>query len=251
MRVNNSCYGYLNGHIKSIKRNLIYAGFHRNFTSPCRSGVIVVDKNNFGTTKALTVYQVLQSERINLSKANLKLAKNLYSKFNKRIVKSSKIVQNTFTYNNICRAFQNYEELYSLISNYTNSRLKLPLYQNLSNPNFLLIAHVSLKSKATGGIDDIPITNVTLASLISLGRELQKKQYKPKPTKCIFIPKANGKMRPLGIASSRDKIVQQVIKVVLEPLFDRAFLDSSHGFRRNRSCHTVLKAMYYKWRGVK
>jgi retron-type reverse transcriptase len=103
-----------------------------------------------------------------------------------------------------------------------------------------------MKSKPSGGIDDIPIGNVTLASLISLSKDLKNKSYKPRPTKRIFIPKANGKMRPLGIASSRDKIVQHAMKVVLDPLFERIYLDSSHGFRSKRSCHTALNTMYHQ-----
>jgi retron-type reverse transcriptase len=97
-----------------------------------------------------------------------------------------------------------------------------------------------------GGIDDIPIGNVTLAALISISQDLKFNRYKPNPTKRIFIPKTNGKMRPLGIASSKDKIVQQALKLVLEPLFEKVFLESSHGFRPNRSCHTALSTMYYQ-----
>lgn len=168
--------------------------------------------------------------------------------------KASKKVQKTFTSKNITAT---YFELYSFIeiaSNYTKKgigALKLPLYQNFSNPCFLLIAYSSLKNKKATGVNDIPIENVTLASLISLGQELQSKKFFPKPTKRIFISKANGKMRPLGIASCRDKIVQQALKLILEPLFENVFFDSSHGFRQNRSCHTALKTIYNKWRGIK
>lgn len=95
--------------------------------------------------------------------------------------------------------------------------------------------------------------NITMAyyDLFSLSLELQSKKYSPNPTKRIFIPKTNGKMRPLGIASSKDKIVQRALLIVLEPLFENVFLDSSHGFRKNRSCHTALKEIYYKWHGIK
>jgi retron-type reverse transcriptase len=87
--------------------------------------------------------------------------------------------------------------------------LKLPLYKALCNPCVLLIAYSTLKSKKASGVDDVPIENITLASIISLSKELENKKYSPNPTKRVFIPKANGKMRPLGIASSKDKIVQK------------------------------------------
>ncbi len=58
-------------------------------------------------------------------------------------------------------------------------------------------------------------------------------------------------MIPLGIASSKDKIVQKALLIVFDPLFENIFLDSSHGFRSNRSCHSVLKTIYYKWLGIK
>lgn len=58
-------------------------------------------------------------------------------------------------------------------------------------------------------------------------------------------------MRPLGITSSKDKIVQKALLIILISLFENVFLDSSHGFRPNRNCHSALKSIYYIWHGVK
>jgi len=70
--------------------------------------------------------------------------------------------------------------------------------------------------------------------------EMKDESFQFKPARRIMIPKNNGKMRPLTIASPRDKIVQQVILLILSPIFEPTFINNSHGFRPNRSCHTAL-----------
>jgi retron-type reverse transcriptase len=198
-----------------------------------------------------TSCEVLQSDP-NYARA-LKNSFELFKLYEKRINKASKKVKETFTQTNILRAYLDLYSLTDLARSYTKGvgALKLPLYQNLCNPCVLLIAYSSLKGKKASGIDDIPVENVTLASILSLSLELRSKKYSPSYTKRVFIPKANGKMRPLGIPSSKDKIVQKALLIVLEPLFENVFLDSSHGFRSGRSCHSALKEIYLRWRAVK
>jgi group II intron reverse transcriptase/maturase len=183
------------------------------------------------------------------SKDSLKLFK-LYEK---RINKASKKVSKTFTQGNMLLAYLDLYRLIDQAGSYTKKvyPLKLPLYQNLCNPCVLLIAYSALKGKKASGIDDVSVENVTLAYILTLSLELRSKKYSPNYTKRVFIPKANGKMRPLGISSSKDKIVQKALLICLEPLFENVFLDSSHGFRPKRSCHSALKEIYFKWRGVK
>lgn len=121
------------------------------------------------------------------------------------------------------------------------------MFKNLTDPCYLLLAYSSLKNKkGYGGVDNIPINNVTLAGIIELAEKLRNKSYKPKPTKRVFIPKANEKMRFLGIVSSEDKIVQQGIKVILDEIYEPKFLNCSFGFRPERSCHSALEQIYYK-----
>lgn len=116
----------------------------------------------------------------------------------------------------------------------------------------MLIAYNLLKkSKDGSGIDSVNVTGVTLPAIINLSNSLSAGDYKPKPIKRIFIKKSNGKMRPLGIASAIDKIVQKAILLLIEPIFEQVFLDCSHGFRKNRSCHSALSNMYHTWRGVR
>ena len=98
------------------------------------------------------------------------------------------------------------------------------------------------KGKASG------VDGITVAKFLEHGREnaqtlrmeLKKGTYQPQPLRRVEIPKANGKMRPLGIPCLRDKIVQEAIRMALEPIFEVEFHDNSYGFRPNRSAHHAV-----------
>lgn len=229
-------------------RYLVYAILYRGFSASSRSEVTLADKS---IPTELTVCEVPQLEFCNLPKVIL-AGLQLFKLYEKRINVSSKKIQNHFTLFKIVEAFWIYERLHDFIvlNKDQKGKLKIPLYQNLSNPCVLLIAYSSLR-KNSGGVYGVPVENVTLGGLLSLSDELTTKSYLPKPIKRVFIPKGNGKLRPLGIASTKDKIVQQVLIMVLQPRFEFLFLDVSHGFRPNKSCHTALKDIYLRWRGVK
>lgn len=178
-----------------------------------------------------------------------KKAEGLFKLYSKKISKASHKVQHTFTKGNIEIAYIELDSLLNIVrhNNFTGNRNKLPLFKSLTDPCYLLIAYSSLiNKKGYGGVDDIPVSGVTLAGILEIAGKLRNKSYKPKPTKRVFIPKLNGKMRPLGIASSQDKIVQQAIKIVLDEIFETKFLECSHGFRPRKSCHTALERIYYK-----
>ena len=120
------------------------------------------------------------------------------------------------------------------------------LYHHI-NDDMLRQCHKELDGNKAVGIDRLTKAKygANLEENISnLVKQLKNKSYKPLPSLRVFISKGNGKMRPLGIASYEDKIVQLAIKKILEAIYEPKFLENMHGFRPRRSCHDAIKEVY-------
>ncbi|MBV9256813.1 MAG: group II intron reverse transcriptase domain-containing protein, partial [Ktedonobacteraceae bacterium] len=131
------------------------------------------------------------------------------------------------------------------------------LYRLMFKPELYILAYERIKSKPgnmTPGTDQETIDGFGMDEINKLIEEMRTEKYQPNPVRRALIPKSNGKMRKLGIPSARDKIVQEVVRLILEAIYDSPhgayFKDSSHGFRRSRSCHSALKDIQGKWSGT-
>jgi retron-type reverse transcriptase len=103
----------------------------------------------------------------------------------------------------------------------------------------------------TKGVDDVTLDGFSKPRVASIVARLRAGTYHFKPVRRTYILKANGKKRPLGISSGDDKLVQEVVRIILERIYEPIFADSSHGFRPGRSPHTALDQMKHEWTAVK
>ena len=103
----------------------------------------------------------------------------------------------------------------------------------------------------TRGADGETIDRMSLSRIEKLILSLKDESYSPQPSRRVYIPKKNGKTRPLGVPSFDDKLVQEVVRMVLEAIYEGHFEDTSYGFRPHRSCHTALNVVQKTFTGKK
>lgn len=128
------------------------------------------------------------------------------------------------------------------------------IYRLLYNPEMYYNAYQKIYSKQgnmTKGSDERTIDGMTLKRIEKLIDGLRSENYRPAPARRQYIPKKNGKKRPLGIPSFDDKLLQEVIRMILESIYEGHFEETSHGFRPNRSCHTALACIQKYYTGCK
>lgn len=118
------------------------------------------------------------------------------------------------------------------------------LYRHIYSDTVLTEAWRKVKGgTAVAGVDEVTTAQFEaqlFVNLKTLQDNLRQQRYYPQPVKRIYIEKADGTRRPLGILTVRDRVVQRAVLEVIDPLFDRDFAEWSHGFRRGRSVHTAL-----------
>ncbi len=128
------------------------------------------------------------------------------------------------------------------------------LYRNLYNIEFFLDAYDKIypnKGSNTKGINEDTIDGMSLKRINTLIEKFKNQTYQPNPARRVFIPKKNGKLRPLGLPTFEDKLVQEVVRRILESIYEPSFSENSHAFRPNRSCHTALKQIKNTFTGTR
>lgn len=125
-------------------------------------------------------------------------------------------------------------------------------YDLICRTDILQTAYMRIKSEPGNiegsphpGADKETLDGITTNWFNKTSLSLIKEKFTFRPTRRVFISKSNGKMRPLGVSSPRDKIVQEAFRAVLEQVLDLKFSDRSHGFRPSRGCHSALAEIRY------
>lgn len=124
------------------------------------------------------------------------------------------------------------------------------IYRNLFNREMFLQAYQNIYSSQgnmTAGTDGKTIDAMSIERIDRLIAALKDESYKPYPSRRVYIPKKNGKKRPLGIPSVDDKLVLEVVRMILSAIYEGSFEDVSHGFRPNKSCHTALRQIQVRF----
>jgi retron-type reverse transcriptase len=127
------------------------------------------------------------------------------------------------------------------------------VYRQLFNPDLWLRAYGKIyrnPGAMTKGVGDETVDGMSLCKIQVLIETLRAERWNWSPVRRVLIPKANGKTRPLGIPRWSDRLLQEVLRSLLEAYYEPQFRDSSHGFRPGRSCHTALLQIQKTWKGT-
>jgi group II intron reverse transcriptase/maturase len=145
------------------------------------------------------------------------------------------------------------ESLHNRSKNHPKLPIDREIYKLMSNVDLLSVAYNNLKSKPgmmTPGLNPETLDGISFEVLHEIAAKLRDESFQFKPGRRVSIPKASGGNRQLTIASPRDKIVQEAMRMILEAIFEPTFSEYSHGFRPARSCHTALAAVKHHFQAA-
>jgi group II intron reverse transcriptase/maturase len=128
------------------------------------------------------------------------------------------------------------------------------LYRLMYDEELWIIAYRNIQANQgaiTKGVDNITLDGFSKHRVSNIIQSLREKTYQPQAVRRVYIPKENGKKRPLGIPTGTDKLVQEVARIILEKIYEPIFSKDSHGFRKGRSCHSALSGIGTYWNGTK
>jgi len=149
---------------------------------------------------------------------------------------------------------QNAEVYLNLLSE--RGRQGLPVervYRQLFNRNLYLVAYGKIYRNAgsmTKGVTQETPDGMSLEKIDAIIDAVRYERYRWKPARRVYIPRKDGKQRPLGMPVWSDKLLAEVIRLILEAYFEPRFSRHSHGFRPGRGCHTALQEISHEWTGT-
>jgi group II intron reverse transcriptase/maturase len=147
------------------------------------------------------------------------------------------------------------ETILTIIQDRGKRNLKLDgIYRQLYNPELYLRAYGRLYRNGgamTKGSTGETVDGMSMRKILGIIELLRNERYRWTPVRRLLIPKRNGKLRPLGIPTWSDKLLQEVVRSILEAYFEPQFSQNSHGFRPGRGCHTALRDVGRTWTGTK
>ncbi len=132
---------------------------------------------------------------------------------------------------------------------YVNKRIYRILYCH----DVYICAYEKIKSNkgaVTHSSDNSSLDGMSMNRIDSLIDMIKTEKWQPRPARRVYIPKGNGKLRPLGIQGPEEKLIQEIIRMILEAIYEPYFLDCSHGFRQNKSCLTAMDYVRKHFDGV-
>ncbi|WP_249715197.1 reverse transcriptase domain-containing protein, partial [Rhizomonospora bruguierae] len=127
------------------------------------------------------------------------------------------------------------------------------LYRQLFNPQLYLLAYGRIYANhgaMTPGVTQETVDGMSQAKIGRIIDAMRHERYRFRPVRRVHIPKKNGKTRPLGLPTWSDKLVGEVVRLLLEAYYEPTFSDRSHGFRPRRGCHTALREIANTWTGT-